>query len=67
MEVIKNPDQEFVRYIKRRIKDNNGYCPSADEKTRDTKCKCKAFRDQVANGIPGECDCGLYIAIEDEE
>jgi ferredoxin-thioredoxin reductase catalytic subunit len=67
MEIIRNPDQEFAKEIKRRIKDNNGYCPCAYEKTKDTKCKCKAFRDQVSKGIPGECECGLYIAIKDDE
>lgn len=67
MRVIINPDQEYSEYIKKRLKDNNGYCPCAIEKNRDTKCKCKAFREQVQKGVEGECECGLYIAITDED
>ena len=50
-----NPDDTFVKGHKKRIKQNNGYCLSKREKTPDTKCPCKAFRET------GECDCGLYI------
>lgn len=65
MRIIKNPDTDYARGVQRQIKDNNGYCPCALEKTPDTKCKCKAFREQVKNGKAGECNCGLYIAIQD--
>lgn len=27
MTIIKNPDDSFVRNLKKRIKSNNGYCP----------------------------------------
>lgn len=49
-----NPIEEFVNEIKRRIKDNNGYCIEADEKTKQNKCPkyCKNMSD---------CPCGLYI------
>lgn len=67
MIIIQNPDQEYAREIKRRLKDNNGYCPCAVVKSKETRCKCKEFRDRVAAGIPGECECGLYIAIEEDE
>lgn len=67
MIVITTPDQEFAKELKRRIKDNNGYCLCAEVKTKHTKCKCKAFRDQIKNGIPGECECGLYIALKEDE
>ena len=38
------------------IQDNDGYCICAVEKTEDTKCMCKAFREQAE----GLCHCGLY-------
>ena len=28
--VIKNPDEVFVRNLRKRIKNNNGYCPCKD-------------------------------------
>ena len=56
-QTIKNPDTDFVKNIKKRIKANNGFCPCQMEKTQDTKCPCKSFRET------NECICGLYIKI----
>ena len=53
-----NPDAEYVRTIRRRIKDNGGYCPCQVEKTPDTKCPCKSFREGLG------CDCGLYVSAQ---
>jgi len=39
---------------------NDGYCPCRIERTPDTKCMCKDFRDMVE----GECDCGLYFKTQ---
>jgi len=50
-----NPDDTFTKGLKKRIKQNNGYCLNKRDKTPDTKCPCKEFRDT------GSCDCGLYI------
>lgn len=52
-----NPDREFVIEMRKKIKDNGGYCPCALEKTQDTKCMCKEFREQE----DGMCHCGLYL------
>ena len=65
MRIVRNPDAEYVKEIKRQLKQNNGYCPCAIEKTPDTKCRCKAFRDQIERGEPGSCGCGLWIAEEE--
>ena len=43
--------------IKAAIKANDGYCICAVEKTPDTKCMCKEFRELNTSGI---CHCGLY-------
>lgn len=43
--------------IQQAIKDNDGYCVCAVEKTPDTKCMCKEFREQEESGL---CNCGLY-------
>lgn len=65
MNILKNPDAEYVKQIKKKLKQNNGYCPCAIVKTPDTKCRCKEFRDQVERGEPGACGCGLWIAVDD--
>lgn len=61
--IIVNADKELVELIRSRLKENNGYCPCALEKTDDTKCMCKEFRDKTE----GYCHCGLYIKINLEE
>ena len=55
--IIKNPDAEFRADLIRRIKLNNGYCPSRFERTPETKCHCKNFKKN------GECICGLFLKI----
>lgn len=57
MKTVVNPDTEFVKNLKKRIKANNGFCPCQMEKTADTKCPCKIFKDTQ------ECMCGLYIQV----
>lgn len=58
-----NPDKETVKDIRKRIKDNNGYCPCALVKTADTKCMCKEFLEQD-NGM---CRCGLFIKTSEND
>lgn len=67
MSIVKNPDPEFCRNFKKRLKSHSGYCPCALEKTPDTKCRCKAFRDMVEHGEEGWCDCGMYYNQPDEQ
>lgn len=42
------------------VRQNEGYCPCKLERTPDTKCMCKQFREQITNMMPGLCECGLY-------
>ena len=64
IKIITNPDKDFVKEIRNKIKDNSGYCPCSLIKNEDTKCMCKEFREQIANNEIGECYCGLYVAVE---
>lgn len=57
MKIKKNPDTDFVNEMKKKIKENNGYCPCSLIKNPDTKCMCKEFREMDE----GVCHCGLYI------
>lgn len=50
-------DEEQRQTIQQALKDNDGYCPCKLQKTPDTKCMCKEFREQES----GECHCGLYV------
>lgn len=42
---------------------NDGYCPCLIEQSEDTKCPCKAFREQTESGL---CHCGRYEKIKEE-
>lgn len=56
-----NPDEEYVKEIRKKLKANSGYCPCRIEKNEDTKCMCKEFREQET----GMCHCGLYIKVNE--
>lgn len=40
---------------------NGGYCPCMVAKTPDTKCPCKAFREQTE----GVCHCGRFEKVSE--
>lgn len=60
MKIIKNQNKAEAQNIIQKIKDNEGYCPCRLEKTEDTKCICKNFREQ---SFEGWCHCGLYYKV----
>ena len=53
-----NPDKEYVKEIRDKLKANGGYCPCRLSKTEDTRCMCKEFLEQQESGY---CHCGLYF------
>lgn len=61
MAIKQNPDTEYANEVRKKLKENGGYCPCRLEKTPDTKCMCKEFREQT----DGMCHCGLYIKETD--
>lgn len=61
--IMQNPNKEYTEEIKRKLKDNAGYCPCKLQKTEDTKCMCKEFREMRE----GMCHCGLYIKTAEED
>lgn len=65
MKITTNPDKEYVKEIREKLKANNGYCPCRIRKTEDTKCMCKEFRDMMERNESGTCHCGLYVATAD--
>lgn len=62
LKIIKNPDIEIYNEVTRAVKNNDGYCPCMLEKTEDTKCPCKDFREQTTEG---ECHCGRYLKTQE--
>ena len=66
MSIRLNEDQETVKAIKEGLAKKGGYCPCRLEKTPDTKCMCKEFRDQIADPVfEGYCHCMLYYKSKD--
>lgn len=61
LKIIKNPDEEVFKSVIAEVKANSGFCPCRLEKTPDTKCPCKEFRESKT---VGECHCGAYIKRE---
>lgn len=66
MKVIKNPEwsEDQVKEFEQKVKLNEGYCPCSIFKTKDTKCMCKQFRDQIKAKQPGSCHCGLHVLVD---
>lgn len=61
MKVIENPDKNIADLIKQGLERTGGYCPCRRERTEDTKCICKEFREQIADqNYEGFCHCMLY-------
>ncbi len=50
-------DIELVQEIRKKLKENDNYCPCKVDRTEENKCMCKEFREQKK----GECHCGLYV------
>lgn len=58
-------DKEYVELMKKKVKENFGFCPCKLVKTEDTRCMCKEFKEMTE----GTCHCGLYVKtiVEDKE
>lgn len=66
MAVRLNEDKETVRIIKEGLKQKGGYCPCRMERTEDTKCICREFREQMEDpNFEGYCHCLLYYKSKD--
>lgn len=61
LKILLNPDAEVAAMVKEGLKKNGGYCPCRRERTEDTKCMCREFREQIADeNYEGFCHCMLY-------
>ena len=65
---VSTPEEaaELVAQIKEGLAAKGGYCPCRLQKTDDTKCICKEFREQMADpDFEGYCHCLLYYKSKD--
>lgn len=53
----RNLSPQEIRDLKKKIKENGGYCLNAKERITDAKCPCREFRERKHEGV---CRCGLY-------
>ena len=60
MKIELNGNPDIVKEIREALKNNDGYCPCKLEKSKDTKCICKEFREMKS----GKCHCGLYVKTD---
>ena len=66
MSIRLNEDRELVELIREGLRQKGGYCPCRCERTEDTKCICREFREQMADpDFEGYCHCRLYYKSKD--
>ena len=66
MSIRLNEDRELVALIREGLRQKDGYCPCRFERTEDTKCICREFREQMADpDFEGYCHCRLYYKSKD--
>ena len=66
MSIRLNDDAALVERIREGLRQEGGYCPCRLERTEDTKCICKEFREQMADpDFEGYCHCMLYYKEKD--
>ncbi len=66
MSIRLNDDRELVELIREGLRQKGGYCPCRFERTEDTKCICREFREQMADpDFEGYCHCQLYYKAKD--
>ena len=61
MKISFNQNEDIVKVVKEGLKKTGGYCPCRTERSEDTKCMCKEFKEQIADpDFEGYCHCLLY-------
>ena len=63
-DIIKNPNEEEYKSITEAVVINGHYCPCILEKSEDSKCMCKEFRDSKDTDF---CHCGRFYKVKNYE
>lgn len=62
VEIKETEDKELLDEIHKQLAEHDGHCPCQfDDNSKDTKCICKMFKEQIKKESFGECPCGRYI------
>ena len=62
MAIRLNSDPEVVAAVREGLERTGGYCPCRVDRTDDTKCICREFREQMVDpDFEGYCHCMLYF------
>lgn len=59
--IIQNPNKEEFKMVSEAVRANGNYCCCAIEKTADTMCICKEFRESEESGF---CHCGRFCKVQ---
>lgn len=62
--IFRNPNVEEFQMVSAAVTDNDNYCCCAIEKTDETKCMCKEFRESEVSGF---CHCRRYYKARQNE
>ena len=62
--IIQNPNKEEFKMVSEAVKANGNYCCCAIEKTADTTCMCKEFREEQSTGF---CHCRRFYKVRNSE
>lgn len=57
-----NPNVDNFKNISEAVRKNGNYCCCEIEKTADTMCMCKNFREQTESGF---CHCGRFLKVKE--
>lgn len=61
VKITYNENKEIVDSVKEGLEKTGGYCPCRLERSEETKCMCKEFREQIKDPeFEGYCHCLLY-------
>ena len=61
MKIRFNEDKSVVEAVKKGLERTGGYCPCKLERSEDTRCMCKEFKEQIADkDFEGYFHCFLY-------
>ena len=64
LKIIPNSNKEEYDEITQAVRDNDNYSPCLLYRNEDTKCMCKAFREQETEGY---CHCGRFLKVKDDD
>ena len=61
MKISLNTNDEIVSSVREGLKRTGGYCPCRLDRSEDTICMCREFKEQIADpDFEGYCHCLLY-------